>query len=90
VHPSICHCKVFLHSLLNVLLQIANKMGLQEKIVVFMRCHGNAFNKSLFFLIPKLFTICKNTFSKWWEGLRMSCRRVLSSTPLLVRGSETV
>jgi hypothetical protein len=31
-----------------------------------------------------------NTFSKWWEELRMSCRRVLSSTPLLVRGSETV
>jgi hypothetical protein len=29
------------------------------------------------------------TFSKWWEGWRISCRRVLSSTPLLVRGSET-
>jgi hypothetical protein len=38
---------------------------------------------------PNLFAICNNTFSKWWEGLRMSCRRVLGSTPLLVRGSET-
>jgi hypothetical protein len=37
-----------------------------------------------------LFAICNNIFSKWWEELRMSCRRVLSSTPLLVRGSETV
>jgi hypothetical protein len=36
-----------------------------------------------------VFAICNNTFSKWWEGLRMSCRRVLSSTPLLVKGSET-
>jgi hypothetical protein len=44
-----------------------------------------------FFLLerPNLFAICNNTFSKWWEGCRMSCRRVLSSTPLLVRGSET-
>jgi hypothetical protein len=39
---------------------------------------------------PNLFAVCNNTFSKWWEELRMSCRRVLSSTPLLVRGSETV
>jgi hypothetical protein len=38
---------------------------------------------------PNLFAICNNTFSKWWEGWRMSCRRVLGSTPLLVRGSET-
>jgi hypothetical protein len=38
---------------------------------------------------PNLFAICNNTFSKWWEGWRMACRRVLSSTPLLVRGSET-
>jgi hypothetical protein len=45
----------------------------------------------LFFLLerPNLFAICNNTFSKWWEGWRMSCRRVLSSIPLLVRGSET-
>jgi hypothetical protein len=35
-----------------------------------------------FFLIPNLFAICKNTFSKWWEELRMSYRRVLSSTPV--------
>jgi hypothetical protein len=42
-----------------------------------------------FFLLerPNLFAICNNTFSKWWEGWRMSCRRVLSSTLLLVRGS---
>jgi hypothetical protein len=40
---------------------------------------------------PNLFAICNNnTFSKWWEVWRMSCRRVLSSTDLLVRGSETV
>jgi hypothetical protein len=31
---------------------------------------------------PNLFASCNNTFSKWWEGLRMSCRRVLSSTPV--------
>jgi hypothetical protein len=44
-----------------------------------------------FFLLerPNLFAICNNTFSKWWEGWRMACRRVLSSTPLLVRGTET-
>jgi hypothetical protein len=44
-----------------------------------------------FFLLERLnlFATCDNTFSKWWEGLRMACRRVLSSTPLLVRGSET-
>jgi hypothetical protein len=30
---------------------------------------------------PNLFEICNNTFSKWWEGWRMACRRVLSSTP---------
>jgi hypothetical protein len=49
---------------------------------------------SIFFFFfagrPNLFAICNNTFSKWWEELRMTCRRVLSSTPLLVRGSETV
>jgi hypothetical protein len=39
---------------------------------------------------PNLFAICNNTFSKWWEESRMSCRRVLSSTPLLARGSKTV
>jgi hypothetical protein len=40
---------------------------------------------------PNLFAVCNNnTFIKWWAGFRMSCRRVLSSTPLLVRGSETV
>jgi hypothetical protein len=43
-----------------------------------------------FFLRPSLFAVCNNTFSKWWEGLRMASRRVLSSTPLLVRGSETL
>jgi hypothetical protein len=42
------------------------------------------------FLIPNLFAICNNTFSKWWEMLKMSCRRVLSNTTLLVRGSGTV
>jgi hypothetical protein len=47
-------------------------------------------NDAKFFLIPNLFAICKNTYSKWWEELRMYFRRVLSSTPLLVRGSETV
>jgi hypothetical protein len=48
-------------------------------------------NVKVFFLLerPNLFAICNNTFSKCWEGWRMSCRRVLSSTPLLVRGSET-
>jgi hypothetical protein len=51
-----------------------------------------ATKRSIFFFAyrPNLFAVCNNTFSKWWEGLRMSCRRVLSSTPLLVRGSETV
>jgi hypothetical protein len=45
-------------------------------------------NMEVFFLErPNLFAICNNTFSKWWG--RMACRRVLSSTPLLVRGSET-
>jgi hypothetical protein len=45
----------------------------------------------MFFLLqrPNLFAICNNTFSKWWEGWRMACRRVLSSTPLSVRGSKT-
>jgi hypothetical protein len=33
-----------------------------------------------FFLRPNLFASCNNTFSKWWEVLRMTCRRVLSST----------
>jgi hypothetical protein len=45
--------------------------------------------KFFFVRRPNLFTICNNTFSKWWESVRMACRRVLSSTPLLVRGSET-
>jgi hypothetical protein len=34
-HSSTCHCihvYMFLHNLLNVLVQIANKMGLQKKI----------------------------------------------------------
>jgi hypothetical protein len=30
-HSSTCHCIRFLHNLLNVLVQIANKMGLQKK-----------------------------------------------------------
>jgi hypothetical protein len=50
------------------------------------------YNLNIFFFFagrPNLFAICNNTFSKWWEELRMSCRRVLSSTPLLVRGSDT-
>jgi hypothetical protein len=58
--------------------------------------HGNVTIRYLvlceiFFLLekPNLFAFCNNTFSKWWEGWRMACRRVLSSTPLLVRGSET-
>jgi hypothetical protein len=40
--------------------------------------------EGIFFLLekPNLFAICNNTFSKWWEGWRMACRRVLSSTPL--------
>jgi hypothetical protein len=45
---------------------------------------------ALFLIRPNLFAICNNTFSKWWEVLRMACRRVLSSTPLLVLGSETL
>jgi hypothetical protein len=61
LHATVC----LLHSLLNVLVWIANTI--------------------FFFLIPNLFAICNNTFSKWWEGLRMSCGRVLSSTLLLVR-----
>jgi hypothetical protein len=50
-------------------------------------CH-----ERFFFLAwrPNLFASCNNTFSKWWEGLRMSCRRFPSSTPLWVWGSETV
>jgi hypothetical protein len=44
----------------------------------------------LFSWRPNLFASCNNTFSKWWEGLRMSCIRVLSSTPLWVLGSGTV
>jgi hypothetical protein len=43
-----------------------------------------------FALRTNLFASCNNTFSKWWEGLRMTCRRVLSTTPLWVWGSETV
>jgi hypothetical protein len=39
---------------------------------------------------PNLFVSCNNTFRKLWEGLRMCCRRVLSSTPLRVWGSETL
>jgi hypothetical protein len=39
---------------------------------------------------PNLFAICNNTFSKWWEGWRMACRRVLSSTSLLVRVRKPV
>jgi hypothetical protein len=35
-----------------------------------------------FFFRPNLFASCNNTFSKWWEVLRLSCRRVLSSTPM--------
>jgi hypothetical protein len=42
----------------------------------------------IFLLRPTLFANCNNTFSKWWEMLRMACRRVLSST-LLKRGKET-
>jgi hypothetical protein len=44
-----------------------------------------------FFLLerPNLFAIYNNTFSTWCEGWRMSCIRVLSSSPLLVRSSET-
>jgi hypothetical protein len=34
-----------------------------------------------FFKKTNLFAISNNTFSKWWEGLRMTCRRVFSSTP---------
>jgi hypothetical protein len=55
-------------------------------------CYHHENPKSFFFFLlerPNLFAICNNTFSKWWYGWRMSCRRVLSSTPLLVRGSET-
>jgi hypothetical protein len=37
-----------------------------------------------------LFAVCNNTFSKWWEGWMMSCRRVLSNTPLLVRVRKPV
>jgi hypothetical protein len=54
--------------------------------------HRRYFVRNFFLLErPNLFAICNNTFSKWWEGWRMSCRRVrvLSSTPLLVMGSET-
>jgi hypothetical protein len=37
-------------------------------------------------LRPNLFASRRNTFSKWWEGLRMACRRVLRK----VWGSDTV
>jgi hypothetical protein len=33
---STCHCKRFLHNLLNVLVQTANKMGLQKNIIIKM------------------------------------------------------
>jgi hypothetical protein len=47
--------------------------------------------ETLFFVRENQFiAICNNTFSKWWEGWRISCRRVLSSTPLLVRVLEPV
>jgi hypothetical protein len=44
---------------------------------------------SNFFLLerPNLFATCNNTFSKWWEGWRMACRRVLSSTTKWKRNS---
>jgi hypothetical protein len=32
-----------------------------------------------FFMRPDLFASCNNTFSKWWEGVKMACRRVPSS-----------
>jgi hypothetical protein len=55
------------------------------------RCLANAFTKTRSnFFNSQFICICNNTFSKWWEGLRMSCRRVLNSTPLLIGGSETV
>jgi hypothetical protein len=56
-----------------------------------IKCDILMFKRNIFFLLerPNLFAICNNTFSKWWEGWRMSYRRELSSTPLLVRGSET-
>jgi hypothetical protein len=50
---------------------------------------GSRIFEFFFFERPNLFAICNNTFSKWWVGWRMACRRILSSTPLLVRGSET-
>jgi hypothetical protein len=43
----------------------------------------------IFFFKPNLFAICSSAFSKWLVMWDMACRRVLSSTPLLVRGSGT-
>jgi hypothetical protein len=62
-----------------------------EYLCVLLVGNGVVLLVNIFFLLerPSLFAICNNTFSKWWEGWRMACRRVLSSTPLLVRGSET-
>jgi hypothetical protein len=48
------------------------------------------FSFKFFLERPNLFAICNDTFSKVWEGWRMSCRRVLSSTPLLVRVRKPV
>jgi hypothetical protein len=42
-----------------------------------------------FFWKPNLFAICSSTLSKWLVMWDMACRRVPSSTPLLVRGSGT-
>jgi hypothetical protein len=67
-----------------------NQNMVVRPVIGFRLCrYGNI--RIYFFLLERLnlFAICNNTFSKWWEGWRMSCRRVLSSTPLLVSVSET-
>jgi hypothetical protein len=58
--------------------------------VTFLPSHCLAMIFFFFAWKLNLFASYNSTFSECWKGLRISCRRVLSSTPLWVWGSETV
>jgi hypothetical protein len=54
-----------------------------------LKIEGECSSETLFFLFPTLFAICTSTFSKCLKSCTKACRRVLTSTLLYLKGSES-
>jgi hypothetical protein len=74
----------FIHNLLNVLVQIANKIRLQKKFLLEWYCSVTV----IFFVIPIYLQSVPAHSANCVKTYTMACRRVLSSVPLQLIGSR--